>query len=731
MFLDIESSGAFSVASAAPSRRQFIKVSAAAGGGLLLGFHLPGAALADAAKTGAFAGFAPNAFVRIGRDGKTAIIVAQVEMGQGTFTAMPMLVAEELEVGLDQISVEQAPPDDKLYANPLLGFQVTGGSTSVRALWKPLLTAGAVARTLLIKAAAEEWKVDPSTLHAEKGEVIDKASGRKLAYGALADKAATYPAPDQVPLKDPKDFKLVGTPAKRVDTPLKVNGSAKYGIDVILPGMKFADVAACPTFGGKLKSVNDEKAKAVRGVRQIVKLDDAVAVIADHYGAAKKGLAALEIEWDDGPNAKFSQDELIAQMKQAATLDGAVGEKAGDAAKAIAGAARKFDAVYEQPFLAHAALEPQNCTVHARKDGCDIWTGTQVITRAQAVSAKVLGLPVEKVQVHNHLIGGGFGRRLDVDAIAQAVAIAKQVEGPVKVIWSREEDIQHDVYRPYYYDVLSAGLDDKGVVAGFSHRVVGSSILARWAPPLFKNGLDSDAVEGGSGPYSFDNLLVDYVRHEPPAGMTTGWWRGVGSTHNSFMVEGFVDELAAAAKKDPVEFRRALLGKAPRAKAVLDLAAEKAGWGSPLPAGSGRGVSLIFAFGSYLAQVAEVAVAGDGSVQVTRIVAAFDCGRQVNPNTLKAQIEGGQIFGITAALYGGITLKDGRVEQTNFDSYQLLRINEAPKMETYFIESTEPPGGAGEPGTAGIAPAVVNAIFAATGKRLRKLPIDANALKSA
>jgi isoquinoline 1-oxidoreductase subunit beta len=715
-------------ASRGASRRDFLKVSAAAGGGLLIGFRLAGlTGGAAAAESGVFA---PNAYVRIDPDGKITLIVAQVEMGQGTFTSMPMLIAEELEVDLSQVSLEQAPPDDKLYANPLIGFQVTGGSTSVRGFWKPLGEAGAVARTLLIKAAADTWKVDPKSLRAEKGEVIDAASGRKLAYGALAGKAAAYPVPDSVALKDPKDFRLVGSPAKRVDTPSKVNGSAIYGIDVLLPSLKFAAVAICPTFGGKLKSVDDSKAKSVKGVRQIVKLDDAVAVIGDHTGAAKKGLAALDITWDDGPNAHFSQADLIEQLEQTAKSDGVVATKEGDVAKALA-AAKKIEAVYQQPFLAHAAMEPMNCTVEVRKDGCDVWVGTQVISRAQAVTAQATGLPLDKVKVHNHLIGGGFGRRLDVDGVALAARIAKQVDGPVKVIWSREEDIQHDVYRPYYYDMLAAGLDEKGDPVAFSHRVVGSSILARWAPPFFKDGLDSDAVEGAFGPYSFPNLLVDYVRHEPPAGMTTGWWRGVGMTHNAFMVEGFIDELAVAAKRDPVEFRRALLSKSPRAKAALDLAAEKAGWGAPMPAGKGRGVSVIFGFGSYLAYIAEVAVDKDGTVRVERVVSAFDCGRQVNPDTLQAQIEGGAIFGITAALYGEITLKDGRVEQSNFDNYQLLRINEAPKIEVYLIQSQEAPGGAGEPGTAGIAPAVVNAIFAATGKRLRKLPIDANALKSA
>jgi isoquinoline 1-oxidoreductase beta subunit len=713
----------------AVSRRQFLSVGAAAGGGLLLGFDP--LALAGEACAAGLSAFAPNAYVQIDREGKVTLIVAQVEMGQGTLTSMPMLIAEELEVDLADVTIEQAPPNDKLYANPLIGFQVTGGSTSVRALWRPLREAGAVARTLLIRAAAEIWSVDAGSLRAAKGEVIHDSSGRKLRYGALADTAATFPVPQKVALKDPKDFRLIGTPAKRVDTPGKVNGSARYGIDVLLPGMKFAAVAASPVFGGTLKSVDDSKAKAVKGVRQIVRLDDAVAVIADHNGAARKGLAALDIVWNEGPNANLSSADLLAQMKQAAATDGVVAVKDGDAAKAISDAAHKIEAIYQQPLLAHAAMEPMNCTVNVHKDGCEIWVGTQVLARAQATAAKVTGLSLDQVKVHNHLIGGGFGRRLDVDGITQAVRIAKEVEGPVKVVWSREEDIQHDVYRPYYYDVLAAGLDKDGDPVAFNHRVVGSSILARWAPPAFKSGLDSDAVDGAAGPYGFPNLFVDYVRHEPPPGITTGWWRGVGMTHNAFMVEGFIDELAAAAKKDPVAYRRALLKKSPRARAVLDRAAEKAGWGTPMPAGSGRGVSVIFGFGTYLAQIAEVSVDKDGTVRVQRVVAALDCGHAVNPDTLKAQMEGGAIFGITAVLYGEITLKNGRVEQTNFDTYQMLRINEAPKIEVYIVDSQEEPGGAGEPATAGIGPAVVNAIFAATGKRLRKLPVDADALKSA
>jgi isoquinoline 1-oxidoreductase beta subunit len=713
----------------AVSRRTFLRAGAAAGGGLLLSVGLP--ALIGGAEAAGTDGFAPGAFIRIDRGGQVTLIIPQVEMGQGTYTSMSMLIAEELEVELQQVAVEHAPPDDRLFVNPLLGFQVTGGSTSVRAFWEPLRRAGATARSMLVSAAAQAWKVDPGSCRAEKGEVIHAATGRMLTYGALADRAATLPVPDNVALKDPQAFKLIGMSAKRLDTPDKVNGKAEYGIDVKIPGMKIATVAACPVFGGKLARLDDSKARAVKGVRQVVRLDNAVAVVADHMGAARKGLAALDIAWDAGANAQFSSADLVAQHEEAVKRPGVIATQDGDVGTAMTSAASTLEAVYQLPLLAHATMEPMNCTVHVRPDGCDVWVGTQVITRAQATAAQVTGLPLAKVRVHNHLLGGGFGRRLEVDGVTQAVQIAQQVDGPVKVIWTREEDIQHDVYRPFYYDRLAAGLDAGGAPIAWSHRVTGSSILARWAPPAFKNGLDGDAVEGAAGPYSFPNVLVDYVREEPPPGLTTTWWRGVGMTHNAFMVEGFIDELAAAAGKDPVEYRRALLSKAPRARAVLDLAAEKAGWGRPLPAGSGRGVSVIFGFGSYLAQVAEVAVGKDGRVRVARVVCAVDCGRIVNPDTAKAQMEGGIIFGITAALYGDITIKAGRVEQSNFDNYQMLRIDEAPVIEVHLIASEEAPGGLGEPATAAIAPAVVNAIFQAAGKRLRKLPADQTTLKSA
>jgi isoquinoline 1-oxidoreductase subunit beta len=715
-------------AKAGPSRRAFLIAGAAAGGGLLLAFKIP--SFFAEVKAAVAESFEPNAFIRIGQDGRVTLTVPQVEMGQGTFTSCPMLLAEELEVDLSQVQVAQAPPNEKLYGNRLLGgLQATGNSNSIRAFYEPLRRAGAAARTMLITAAANTWDVDASTCHAEKGEVTHVPTGRKLSYGNLVDEAATLRPPENVALKDPKDFKLVGTPAKRLDTPEKVNGSAVYGLDAKVPGMKIGTVAACPVLGGKLKSVNDSNALSVKGVRQVVRLDDAVAVIADHMGAAKKGLAALKIEWDEGPNAKLTTADIVAEMEKASEQHGVVVRNDGDVEKALAGAKTKLDAVYQLPFLAHTTMEPVNCTAQVTQDGCEIWVGTQVISRAQAVAAEIAGLSPEKVVVHNHFLGGGFGRRLEVDFIAQAVAIAKQLDGPVKIIWTREEDVQHDMYRPYFYDRLSAGLDADGMPIAWSHRICGSSILSRWAPPFFKNGFDPDTVDGAVDlPYSFPNVRLEYVQNEPK-GVRTAFWRSVGPSHNIFVVEGFIDELAAASNKDPVEYRKALLDKSPRAKAVLELAAEKAGWGQTLPKGSGRGVSVQASFGSYMAQVAEVEVSKQGDVRVKRILCAVDCGIPVNPNTIEAQVQSAVIYGLTAALYGEITLKDGRVEQSNFDTYRALRMNEVPAIDVHIVQSNETPGGIGETGTSALPPAVINAIFAATGMRLRKLPVDSSKLK--
>lgn len=739
-------------ARAAFGRREFLRVSAAAGGGLIASFALPAFAQGAAERarnelpaetsvgraatraSGESAGFAPNGFIRIDPAGQVFFVMHKVEMGQGTFTSMPMLLAEELEVDLSKVKLLQAPPDNERYADPLLGGQVTGGSTSVRGAYEPLRRAGATVRTMLVSAAAQTWGVDASTCRAQNGTVTHAPSGRSLHYGQLVQKAATLPVPKDVKLKDPKDFKLIGTPVKRLDSLEKVNGRAQFGIDVRLPGMRVATVSASPVVGGKLASVDEAAAKKVKGVRQVVRLDNAVAVVGDHMWAAKQGLAAAKPTWNDGPHAGFTVAKLVAEMEAASKKPGAVARSDGNAAEVLGASAKRIEAVYQLPFLAHATLEPMNCTVDLKRDGCDIWVGTQVPPIAQAAAAKVAGLPPEKVRIHNHYLGGGFGRRLEVDFIVQAVAFAKQVKGPVKFVWSREEDIQHGMYRPYYYDRLSAALDDKGMPAAWAHRVTGSSIMARFAPDLVKDGVDPDAVECARDMlYSIPNVQVDYVRHEPP--VPTAFWRGVGPTHNVFVVESFIDELAAAAGKDPLAYRRALLQKSPRALAVLDLAASKAGWGTPIKAGdgerAGRGLSVQHAFGSYMAQVADVVVSKDGEVRVTRVVCAVDCGQAINPDTVRAQVEGGVNFGITAALWGEITFDKGRVQQSNYHDYRMMRINESPVVEVHLAPSTEAPGGLGEPGTSAIAPAVANAVFAATGKRVRALPIASAGLKVA
>jgi isoquinoline 1-oxidoreductase beta subunit len=708
------------------SRRSFLRAGAAAGGGLMLSLSLPsGTSEAEAVDVSSFA---PNAFVRVERDGRIVLTMPYVEMGQGTYTSIPMLIAEELEVDLKQVQVEHAPPDEKRYANPLLGVQATGNSNAMRGAWQPMRQAGAVARTMLVSAAAKRWNVDPASCRPENGEVLHAPTGRRIRYGELAADAAHLPVPENVALKRPQDFKLIGTPAKRLDTPAKINGTAVYGIDVRPSGVKIATLAQSPVFGGRVKSVDDTAAKAVKGVRQIVRLDDAVAVVADHMGAAKKGLAALRIEWDEGPHAKLNTADIASELEQATLSSGAVAQNVGNVDAAMANAATKVEAIYQVPFLAHATMEPMNCTAHVHDGVCEVWIGNQAIARVQAAAAKVTNLPLDKVMVHNHLIGGGFGRRLEADGAIRAAQIAQQVDGPVKVVWTREEDIQHDMYRPYWFDRLTAGLDDKGMPVAWSNRYAGSSVIARWLPPGFKNGLDPDSTEGAIDlVYALPNLRVEYVRVEPP-GIPTAFWRSVGPSHNVFVTESFIDELAAAAKQDALAYRHALLDKSPRAKAVLALAAEKAGWGQSLPQRAGRGVSLQFVFGTYMAQVAEVEVAKSGAVRVRRVVCAVDCGTVVNPDTVRAQVQSAIIFGTTAALYGEINIKNGRVEQTNFDTYQILRMNEAPAIEVYIVENSEPPGGMGECGTSAVVPAVANAIFAATGKRLRKMPVDTAAL---
>jgi len=708
-----------------PTRRLVLKAGLMAGGGLLLSLRLP-----QAARAASESAVVPNAFINVPPTGKVVFISPHTEVGQGIYTSTAMLMAEELDLGLDQIEVQPAPPDLAKYKDPLLGDQATGGSTSTRSDWIRLRRAAATARLMLVAAAAARWRVDPAECQVARGVISHPGSARTLTYGDVASAAASRPVPTTVALKPAARFTLIGTDAPRIDTPSKVNGTAMFGIDTILPGMRIGTLAITPVKGGTLAGIDEAAARGVPGVHDVVVAPDksAVAVFGEHMWAAKQGLAALNLVWSPGPNAGVTTAGLIAALAQASQHRGVVAQQTGDAADVIAGAATRLEAIYQLPFLSHSPMEPLNCTLDIRPDHATIWVGTQVPVRAQNAVAQATGLPPEKVTVNNLLMGGAFGRRLDIDNIAIAAALAKQVPYPVKLVWTREEDMRHDYYRPYYYDRVSAGLDADGRLVGWMHRVTGSSVMARWAPSAFVNGLDPDAVEcAGNTPYDVPAAFVDYVRCEPQ-GLGTGWWRGVGPTHNLFVVESFIDEIATAAKRDPVDFRRSLLQHNSRARAVLDLAAEKSGWGTPLPPGSGRGIEVQFAFGSYLSLVVEVAVTPAGEVALKRAVFAVDCGTAVNPDTVEAQLQGGLILGLGTALYNQITLAGGAVQQSNFHDYRSLRMNEAPKTEVYRISNEEAPGGIGEAGTAAAAPALGNAIFAATGKRLRRLPFAAGEL---
>jgi isoquinoline 1-oxidoreductase subunit beta len=707
------------------SRRGLLKAGLATG--FTLAFHLPLRAGDEIERSASNKDkFVPNAFIRIDHTGQTTLIMPQVEMGQGVYTAIPQILAEELDADFATVALAHAPPSDKLYGNPLFGIQATGNSNSIRAFWKPLRIAGAAARTMLVQAAATQWQVDPTSCSASDGTVRHPASGRTLAYGDLADAAAQLPVPPAPVLKDPKEFVLIGKSLKRLDTPGKTNGSVVYGIDTMLPGMKFATLAASPVLGGKVKHVEDGAAKTVPGVRQVVVLDDLVAVVGDHMWAAKKGLDALVISWDEGPNADVGSERIWADLRAASKRDGAIAKSVGDIAKGLS-QGDKIDGEFELPFLAHAPMEPMNCTVRLTPGACEIWTGTQVMTRVQEVAAKAAGVPLDKVTVHNHLLGGGFGRRLEADMVDSAVRIAKHVDTPIKVVWTREEDIQHDIYRPVYRDVISATLSN-GRITAWKYRVTGSSIMARWFPAGFQKGIDIDAVDSAIDiPYDIPNLQVEYVRAEPPA-VPTGFWRGVGPNNNVFAIECFMDDLARKAGADPIAFRRGMLGKTPRLQAALDLVAEKSGWGKPLPARAGRGVCVQPSFASFIATVVEAQVDDHGEVTLRKVTSVVDTGIAVNPDIVVAQLQGGLIFGLTAALFGEITIDKGRVRQSNFNDYRMLRIDEVPLIEVHVVKSGEEPGGIGETGVAAGPPALRNAIYAATGVRLNRLPIDRAAL---
>jgi isoquinoline 1-oxidoreductase subunit beta len=653
-------------------------------------------------------------------------------MGQGTYTSLPMLIAEELEVDLAAVTVEAAPPDPATYGFPvdptapegMERDQSTGTSLSIIQCWTPLRQAGASARVMLVQAAAERWRVPVSACQAQRGAVTHPATGRRFTYGALASAAAALPVPVAPPLKAAKDFRLIGRATPRRDSPEKVDGSAMFGIDARPPNSKVALIALSPVEGGSvLEPLSSDAALAVRGVRQVVNEGDVIAVVADDTWAAMKGMKALAPRWQDGANATVQQAAIVASLEAAVREDGALASRKGDPAAAAAHEPKRVEALYHQPFLAHATLEPMNCTVDWRAGACEFWVGTQAPDRAVAKLA-ALGLKPDQIRIHNHLIGGGFGRRLEVDGIVLAARIARHVSGPVRVLWRREEDIQHDRYRPYYVDHLSASLDARGLPVGWRHSIAGAGLWALYyGEETVKNGVDYDAVTSASDlAYPLEQMEVRFVRRDPK-GVPTGWWRGVGPTRSVFAVESFIDELAAAARQDPVQYRRALL-REPRLRAVLDLAADRAGWGTALPAGRGRGVSLQFAFGSYLALVAEVSMNRDGSPRVARVVCAMDCGQVVNPDTVRAQLEGGVTFGLSAALDNEITIANGRVQQSNFHDFPSLRMPAAPRVEAHLVASDESPGGVGETGTACVAAALCNAIYAATGKRIRTLPVS-------
>jgi isoquinoline 1-oxidoreductase beta subunit len=701
------------------------------GGELVVGFHLPalGSGVAEPAPAGLFA---PNAFIRIARDGTVTFIINKSEMGQGVFTALPMLIAEELECDWKSIRVEAAPADPA-YAHTVWGIQGTGGSTSTWSEWDRLSIVGATAREMLISAAAKIWNESPSGCRAENGRVTN-AEGKSLAYGELVETAAKMPVPKDVVLKKPGTCRILGKPQSRMDNPVKVDGTARFGIDVVLPGMLTSVVAHSPVFGGKVVSFNADKAKAVPGVKDVVRIPTGVAVVAGDFWTALKGRELLDVAWDEGEGAKLATEGIRSEYRKLSATPGIVARKEGVPEKAFMNAALQLSAEYEVPYLAHACMEPLNCTVDLKADGCDIWTGTQAQTVNQLAAATVTGLKPEQIRIHTTFLGGGFGRRGNPhsDFVVEAVEVAKAVGKPLKLVWTREDDMKGGFYRPMWYDRISAGLDNDGSLIAWQHTIVGQSIMAG---TLFEglrvnDGIDITSVEGAEDiPYAIGNILVDL--HSPKLPVTVQWWRSVGHSHTAFVVESFFDEVAHAAGKDPFELRRDLLAGKPRHREVLELAAQKALWGTPPPDGISRGIALAESFGSIVAQVAEVSVSAQGRVRVHRVVCAVDCGRFVNPKTVEAQMESGIIFGLSAALHGAITLKDGRVEQGNFNNYPMLRMNETPQIEVHIVPSMEKPGGVGEPGVPPIAPAVANAVFAATGVRMRALPMTPEAVRKA
>jgi isoquinoline 1-oxidoreductase beta subunit len=711
-------------------RREFIRTGAAVGGGLLVSLYAPLPGGSSGPLAAEEKDFALNAFVRIGTDESVTVISAHSEMGQGVYTSLPMLLNEELEADWSKIRVEAAPVD-KAYNHPVFGMQMTGGSTTSPAEWERYRKMGATARVMLVEAAAARWDVEASTCRVENGVVLHAATNRRGTYGSLANAAARLTPPANVPLKNPKDFTLLGKPTLRLDTPSKTNGTAQFGLDVMVPRMLTAVVARPPVFGGRVAKLDAREALKVPGVKAVEQVPSGVAVIAERFWPAKLGREKLIIEWDLGPNAGLSTEKMLRDFRETALKPGAIAKKTGDPEAALRTAAKTVTAEYDVPYLAHAAMEPLNCVVDLRPDSCEIWTGTQFETVDRANAAQAAGLPADRVLIHTTLLGGGFGRRANPnsDFVVEAVHVARAAKAPVKVVWTREDDLRGGWYRPMWHDRFVAGLDADGDPVAWTHTIVGQSIMQGTLFESFgvKDGIDSASVEGAADLlYGMPNLQVDL--HTPKIGVPVQWWRSVGHSHTGFSVEAFFDEVAHAGGKDPYELRRKLLANQPRMKAVLELAAQKANWGSQLPPGVGRGIATHFSFASYVAQVVEASVGKGGAVRVHRVVCALDCGLVINPDTVRAQIEGGIIFGLTAALKTEITLKEGRVEQGNFDDYQMLRIFESPEIEVHIVPSGESPTGVGEPGVPPVAPALANAIFAATGKRVRRLPIRASDL---
>ncbi|QOX80473.1 xanthine dehydrogenase family protein molybdopterin-binding subunit [Trichlorobacter lovleyi] len=712
------------------TRRQFIKAGALLSGGLVLACHLPFGR--KEALAGQQEPFAPNAFLRISPDERVTIIVNKSEMGQGVYTSLPMLVAEELCCNWKKVGFVPSPVAPEYNHTQFGPIMVTGGSTSVRSEWSRLSLAGAAAREMLIAAAALTWKVDPAACRAENGYVIGPA-GAKLSYGKLVKKAATLPVPKNPQLKAGKKT-LLGTPAKRLDSPAKINGTAIFGIDVQEPGMLTAVIARSPVFGGKVVSVHADKAKAVAGVRSVVTIEAGVVVAADDFWQALKGREQLEITWDEGRWNTLATPVMHEQYARLAETPGLVARKDGDAAAYLDNNPEKIEAVFEMPYLAHATMEPLNCFVDLKKDSALIRTGSQFQTVDRAAAARVAGLKPEQIVFETTFLGGGFGRRGNPasDFVVEAVQAAKALNRPVKVVYTREDDMRSGYYRPMWYNRVEAALDKKGYPLAWRHRIVGQSIITgtSFESAMVKNGIDHTSVEGAADtPYAIPNLQVEL--HSTTNGVPVLWWRSVGHSHTAFVMESFMDELAHKAGIDPYRYRRTLLAGHPRNLKVLQTAAEKAGWGKALPEGHARGIAVHESFGSYAAQVAEVSLNKGGGITVHRVVCAIDCGRIVNPDTIKAQMESGIIFGLSAALHGAITLKNGRVEQGNFDSYPLVRMNAAPRIEVHIIPSNEAPGGVGEPGVPPIAPAVANALFALTGARVRTLPMTPERVRSA